>query len=219
MSDGPVYDVGSAPLTRYRRLARDGIMSLPREHRVAYADAVEAAIHASNNAWWKRGPTDHPKPYSGAQRLAQLRTALSNCPSQIRRARTPQQWREMYEAAMKEKMLNSTTTIETAASFLKASRSSSLLIKDYPICSTPKETTSSQPRINTRSAKNATISKSAAVLSPSKPPSRSTNGRSIASSSTPKTSTDLAAKRSAAAYKAHETRRRMKAEAEAQASR
>lgn len=111
----PVYDIGSAALSKWRFRARDGLKSLPRDERQAYGAAVEAAVLSAQRAQLKGHGESMPNPTcaSGTWHTtgeaiheamrAKQRAALLAGPAQIRRARTPAEWAEMYEAAMKEK--------------------------------------------------------------------------------------------------------------------
>jgi hypothetical protein len=111
----PVYNVNSAALGRHRHKAKEGLGTLSRAERVAYADAVETAVRASQAAQLRSHGETMPRPNcaSGtahscgkaihAAVAAQQRAALLACPSQIRKARTDAQWLELYAQAMAEK--------------------------------------------------------------------------------------------------------------------
>ena len=114
-SFGPEYDLESAALKKFRTKARKGLSHLSADDRRAYGAAVEAATLARQRAFLKSGGEPEPRPHcasgtwhttgeaiSAAVR-SQHRAALAACPAQERRARTPDQWRSMYEAAMAAK--------------------------------------------------------------------------------------------------------------------
>jgi hypothetical protein len=115
MSDpNPVYNVNSTALGRHRRKAREGLGTLSRAERVAYADAVESAVRASQAASLNRlTPLCKPLCASGtwhscgkaihAAVKARQRAALLAYPSQVRKARTDAQWLALYAQAMNEK--------------------------------------------------------------------------------------------------------------------
>ena len=75
----PPYNIESAALKKFRRNAKDGLATWSKWERQMYGAAVEEAV------------------------LAKQRSSLLNCPAQVRRERTPEQWQEMYDEAMKEK--------------------------------------------------------------------------------------------------------------------
>jgi hypothetical protein len=111
---GPDYNVESPALRKHRRLARAGLAALDRAERQAYGAAVEAAVLASQRARLVRAaPTFKANCASGtfhndgaalhAALLNQQRAAAVAAPGQIRRARSPEQWRTMYAEAMAEK--------------------------------------------------------------------------------------------------------------------
>jgi hypothetical protein len=109
--------VGSAQLTKFRGVANraGGVMQLERFYRVQYANAVEQAVLASQRASLapKRAAVFQAGCASrtfhndgdviGRAIVGQHRAALAAYPAQVRKARTPSQWAEMYEAAMAEK--------------------------------------------------------------------------------------------------------------------
>jgi len=114
-SFGPEYDIESAALKKFRRMARKGLSHLSTDERRAYGAAVEAATLARQRAFLKSHGEAEPRPscasgtwhttgeaISAAIR-SQHKAALAACPSRERRARTPQQWQAMYAAAMTEK--------------------------------------------------------------------------------------------------------------------
>jgi hypothetical protein len=112
----PEYPTLGAAVAKWRWRAREGLQSLTLAERHAYGEAVERAILALQRSQLLRGLTPStPKCHcaSGtahntgeaihnAIREQQL-SALLAAPSQIRRARTDVEWRQMYEAAMAEK--------------------------------------------------------------------------------------------------------------------
>jgi hypothetical protein len=111
---GPIYDVAGNSLAKHRRLARNGLSSMTPEQRQAYGAAVEAAVLAAQRQALAR-EVSLPKPQAASGTCHndgaaihkavrnQQRAALLACPGVERRARTPQQWAAMYEAAMQEK--------------------------------------------------------------------------------------------------------------------
>jgi hypothetical protein len=112
---GPDYDLESAALKKFRRMARKGLAHLSAEDRRAYGAAVETAVLARQRAFLKSHTEAEPRPRcaSGtwhtkgeeihAAILRQQRAALAAAPGVERRARTPQEWKAKYEAAMAEK--------------------------------------------------------------------------------------------------------------------
>jgi hypothetical protein len=112
---GPEYNIESASLKKHRAKARAGLSSLSRAERQAYGAAVEAAVLASQRAALRRAGESMPRPNcasgtahsDGAAIIKAIReqqhNALLACPSKIRRARSPYEWQQMYEAAMAEK--------------------------------------------------------------------------------------------------------------------
>ena len=113
-SFGPEYDLESAALKKFRTKARKGLSHLSADDRRAYGAAVETATLARQRAFLRSHGEAEPRPHcasgtwhttgeaiSAAVR-SQHRAALAACPAQERRARTPQEWAAMYEAAMKE---------------------------------------------------------------------------------------------------------------------
>jgi hypothetical protein len=113
--EGPEYDIDSATLKKFRRLASKGLAKLSRNDRQQYAEAVTAAVLSAQRASLRRegNPAPRPNCASGTTHntgeaihkalRAQHRAALLACPSQERRARSPSKWQEMYDAAMAEK--------------------------------------------------------------------------------------------------------------------
>jgi len=114
-SFGPEYDIESAALKKFRRMARKGLSHLSTDERRAYGAAVEAATLARQRAFLKSHGEAEPRPScasgtwhtTGAAIDAAIRSqhkaALAACPSRERRARTPQQWQAMYADAMARK--------------------------------------------------------------------------------------------------------------------
>jgi hypothetical protein len=112
---GPDYNIESAALKKFRRMARKGLSHLSAEDRRAYGAAVEDAVLARQRAFLKSHTEAEPRPHcvSGtwhsdgeeihAAIRRQHRAALAAAPGVERRARTPDQWRSMYAAAMAEK--------------------------------------------------------------------------------------------------------------------
>lgn len=109
---GPAYNVESAALKKFRRLAAKGLHTLSAEDRRAYGEAVENALRTKAPAL-AAVPQHKPNCASGTYHntgeaihkamQAKQRAALSACPSQERIARKPHVWQQMYEDAMAEK--------------------------------------------------------------------------------------------------------------------
>jgi hypothetical protein len=118
---GPDYDLESAALKNFRRMARKGLSHLSAEDRRAYGAAVEVAVLARQRAFLKSHTVPEPRPvcasgtwYTTGEEIhaairRQHRAALAAAPGVERRARTPDQWRSMYAAAMAEKRGRTTT--------------------------------------------------------------------------------------------------------------
>jgi len=112
---GPVYNVASPALAKHRAKARNGLTAMSRAERVAYADAVEAAVLAAQRRQLRTASEPEHRPNCASRSWAnapgevgeavreQQRRALAACASQQRRARSDVEWRTMYEAAMDEK--------------------------------------------------------------------------------------------------------------------
>lgn len=112
---GPTYAISSAALVKHRTKAREGLAALSRDERQTYGLAVETAIRAAQAAQCRRhGEPDHRSPSaSGTWHndgaaihkavAAQQRTALLAYPSQVRKARSPDEWQRLYDAAMTAK--------------------------------------------------------------------------------------------------------------------
>jgi len=112
---GPAYNVDSAALRKFRGLARGGLETLATQERRAYGAAVEAAILSAQRAALRR--QTHPEKVcscaSGTNHndgaaiekaiRAQHRASLQELVAAERSNRTPEEWKEMYEQAMKEK--------------------------------------------------------------------------------------------------------------------
>lgn len=110
---GPDYNITSAQLEKFRRLARQA--PLTREQREAYGQAVEDAVLASQRAALSRATPSIPRPncasgtyHSSGEEIEkairqQQRNALLAYPAFERRNRAPNVWRKMYAAAMAEK--------------------------------------------------------------------------------------------------------------------
>ena len=113
--EGPEYNIDSAALKKFRHRARKGLATLSRVDRQAYGAAIEAAVLSAQRMALRRAAPSMPRPNCASGTLhntgeaiikairEQQRAALLACPSQERRARTPEKWREMYDAAMAEK--------------------------------------------------------------------------------------------------------------------
>lgn len=114
--EGPRYDLNSASLAKFRQAAKEGLSTLDRAQVAAYAKAVEAAVFASQTSWLRGGAEKPIAPSNSASGTyhsrgedisaairAKQKAALSACPGQIRRARTPAQWAAMYAEALEAK--------------------------------------------------------------------------------------------------------------------
>lgn len=116
--NGPtvVYDVDSPALKKIRRQAKGGLATLDKAARQAYGAEVEKAIIAKQRAsllgtgdrpafkaWCASGTFHSDGGDIGKAVLTQHRASLAACAGQERRARTPQQWADMYAEAMAEK--------------------------------------------------------------------------------------------------------------------
>jgi hypothetical protein len=112
----PEYPTLGAAVAKWRWRAREGLQSLTLAERHAYGEAVGRAILALQRSELLRGLTPATPKCHCASGTAhntgeaihnaireQQRAALLAAPSQIRRARTDVEWRQMYEAAMVEK--------------------------------------------------------------------------------------------------------------------
>jgi hypothetical protein len=115
---GPDYPVnlGTAVAKFRRATKRGGLAALSKAERHAYGAAVEKAILALQRTEAKCGlPPVSPKvncasgtAYNTGAEIHEAmrrkqRSALANCAAAERRARTPEQWRDMYDRAMKAK--------------------------------------------------------------------------------------------------------------------
>lgn len=110
----PPYPELGATVAKYRRKARGSIMDLSREERIAYADAIESSIRSKQRAALQReSPTHQCNCASGtnhntgeaihkAMQAKQRAALIAEC-SRVRRKRTDQEWRDMYEEAMAAK--------------------------------------------------------------------------------------------------------------------
>jgi len=123
---GPRYNLDSAGLRKWRKLASHG-KRLSKEQRQAYGDAVHAAVQsAQRQALRRAGNPSHPcQCASGTWHntgeaihnaiRAQHRADLLAYPEKARRNRTPEQWKEMYEAAMQEKKARASQPVTVTA--------------------------------------------------------------------------------------------------------
>lgn len=112
---GPAYDLNGATLQRFRSRARRGLSKLSREDRRAYGEAVERAVLAAQRSQLKTYSEPERRPSCASRTWhttgeeidaairAQHRAALAACPSQIRRARSPDEWQRLYDEAMQAK--------------------------------------------------------------------------------------------------------------------
>lgn len=106
---GPVYPA-LAGCAKYRKIADP----TPAQ-RAAHGDAVSAAIRALQRSALDRQSSPVPPLCAsgtwhnngdgsvGAAVRSQHAAALARCPGMVRRARTPEQWRKLYAAAMAAK--------------------------------------------------------------------------------------------------------------------
>lgn len=116
---GPVYprELG-ATVAKFRAMAeaRGGVRKLSPEDRHAYGEAVGQAILAKQRSEAHQGlPPVTPKARCASGTYLsdgddihdalrrQQRASLESCPGKVRRARKPEQWRQLYAVAMKQK--------------------------------------------------------------------------------------------------------------------
>jgi hypothetical protein len=123
---GPAYPEMGASVAKFRRLAAKAgsVAAMPRAERVAYANAVEAAINAKNNAWWKAGSAipEGPARDVGAKVRAEHAAALARCGAAERAARKPAVWELMYAKAMAEKRAGAKLSADGRKAAVKAYR-------------------------------------------------------------------------------------------------
>lgn len=113
---GPTYpDLGASVMKHRRICAKAGSIAMMNpEDRYAYGDAVEKSIRAKQRAELQRvlpgrnvhcaSGTNHNNGEDIDRAIKQQhRAAIMAAPSQIRRARTDEEWRDMYERAMEQK--------------------------------------------------------------------------------------------------------------------
>lgn len=112
---GPIYpELPAAKKFRAMAASAGAVAAMDRALRQAYGEAVEIAIRAKQRAELQRElPTHNCHCASGtnhndgraisAAMRAKHRAALAACPSQVRRARSADEWRKMYAEAMAEK--------------------------------------------------------------------------------------------------------------------
>jgi hypothetical protein len=128
---GPAYPEMGATVAKFRRLAAKAgsIAAMPRSERIAYANAIEAAIHAKNNAWWKSGPAlEGPNRDVGAKIRSEHKAALSRAAAAERAARKPAVWEAMYEAAMAAKRKAAEAPCVTAPSRMPAVEAAAIVM-------------------------------------------------------------------------------------------
>jgi hypothetical protein len=108
------YDINSAALSKYRWQARTGLAALSREERRVYGEAVERAVLARQRSELQAACANPGTPKArcasgtyhndGADIHEAIRqrqrNALLAAPAKIRRARTDDEWRRMYQKAM-----------------------------------------------------------------------------------------------------------------------
>ena len=108
---GPPYPKLGAAVAKFRKIPR---MELSADQKREYAEAIETAIRAlQRSALQRELPSFRPRCASGTWHTTgkaieraireQHRNALLAYPEQVRKARTPGKWAELYDAAMKEK--------------------------------------------------------------------------------------------------------------------
>jgi hypothetical protein len=111
---GPDYPDLGASVAKYRRKAKESIFARTKAERDSNADAIENAIRAKQRSALQRELPSHRvscasgTDYSDGREISaavrqQHRSALQACPSQIRRARAPHVWEDMYNEAMAAK--------------------------------------------------------------------------------------------------------------------
>jgi len=109
--EGPPYPKLGAAVARFRKIPRGQLTSGQKR---AYSDALVKAVLALQRSELQRElPSFRPRCASGTWHTTgaaieeaireQHRNALLACPEQVRKARTPGKWAELYDAAMKEK--------------------------------------------------------------------------------------------------------------------
>jgi hypothetical protein len=99
---GPIYpDLGSG-VAKFRK--RGPIAKMAKADRRAYGEAVETAIRAKQRqALMREGTSPRSFEPIGDARVQRQRQALQAAVASERREREPDEWKKMYEAAMKEK--------------------------------------------------------------------------------------------------------------------
>jgi len=104
---GPAYPEMGASVAKFRKIAAaaGSVSAMSRADRDAYAAAIERAIHAKNNAWWKAGlaAADAPCRDVGARIRAEHSRALAGALAASWAKRKPDAVESMYRAAMIEK--------------------------------------------------------------------------------------------------------------------
>ena len=106
---GPVYNVTGAGLAGYRKAARDGLATMPREKRQAYGATVETAIlDLQRRQFIRESAEAEQRPNCASQSWAnspgavgeavrrQQAAALAACPARVRAARTAHEWEAAY---------------------------------------------------------------------------------------------------------------------------
>jgi hypothetical protein len=114
--NGPDYPDLGPTVIKHRRKAKAGLGKLSADDRRAYGEAVEQAIRAKQRHEFIRASCEPDKRATCASGTwhndgnkidaaikQQQRAALAAYPSQERRARTPEKWKELYEEAMEAK--------------------------------------------------------------------------------------------------------------------
>ena len=111
---GPLYPDMGQGVAKFRTIAKKcgGVQKMSEADRWAYGSAIEKKILAMQRSELQRELPEHkvncasgcasPDGVGDHMRRKQ-RAALAACPGMERRARTDQQWREMYEQAMADK--------------------------------------------------------------------------------------------------------------------
>jgi hypothetical protein len=103
---GPTYPDLGPTVAKFRRRASQvgGLREMSPAERAVYAEAIEQKIKALQRAALLREGTPIPPPTIFGKKLAEHhRATLLSYPAKVRRARTDDEWKAMYEAAMKEK--------------------------------------------------------------------------------------------------------------------
>ena len=99
---GPDYPDLGAGVAKFRK--RGPVAKMPKAMRREYGEAVEKAIRAKQRQELMReGTSPRAVDVIGEARLQRLRAALQASVGKERREREPDEWKAMYEEAMKQK--------------------------------------------------------------------------------------------------------------------